>query len=260
MPPIVKLGTVKETKNVLVFGESGCGKTILSASHGGLLLAGERGVASATSRHPATDAWLLHSWEDWLTAVKYLRDGGHKRYKWVSVDSLTEIQEFGRDFIIARSHTQNPQHSEYVLDWQEHQEWQQAFRKHLKDLCALPVNCFFTALPMTSEIGDEERVMPFIDGKKGALSQYVCGQMGAVGFMEELRVKRAGKVSTVRRTSWKLSTARDDSEVKRFGKNRYDLPAHTEDLSIPELEALMNKATTTTPARRTATRRRVASS
>lgn len=258
MPPIISMSEYEEVKNLLVFGDSGIGKTILSASAPKTLVLGvEQGLVSAKRQGSTADMWLIESWggsptdkhpeNNLRAAYRWLSKGGYRRYEWLDVDGITEMQEMAKMQLLADGIELDPNASEYVLEWQSNLALQQMTKIMVKNFCKMPINTIFTALPMDMDDAEgENKVMPFVDGKKGAISQYVCGQMGAVGYMKQIAVRQGKEKVHKRRIYWEY-------RKPYFGKNRFGLPAYTDDLSLPQLIALMkDKKPATRPVRRTA--------
>lgn len=257
MPPIISMSDYEETNNILVYGDSGIGKTVLSASAPRTLVLGvEQGLVSAKRAGSTADMWLIESWggsptdkdpnNNLRAAYRWLAKGGYRKYEWLDVDGCTEMQEMAKMQLLADGVEMDPTASEYVLEWQSNLALQQMTKIMVKNFCKLPINTIFTALPMDMEDAEgENKVMPFVDGKKGAISQYVCGQMGAVGYMKQVAIRQGKERVLKRRTYWQY-------RKPYFAKNRLGLPDYTDDLSLPQLVALMKQPARTT---RTAVRR-----
>lgn len=262
MPPIISMSEYEEVKNVLVYGDSGIGKTVISASAPRTLVLGvEQGLVSAKRAGSTADMWLIESWggsptdknpdNNLRAAYRWLSKGGYRKYQWLDVDGITEMQEMAKMQLLADGIELDPNSSEYVLEWQSNLALQQMTKIMVKNFCKLPVNTIFTALPMDMEDAEgNNKVMPFVDGKKGAISQYVCGQMGAVGHMDQKRIRdpKTKKITYRRTITWEY-------RKPFFGKNRFGLPAVTTDILLPELVSMMQDrkpAVTRRPVRRTA--------
>lgn len=266
-PPIIKMSSYEETKNVMVYSDSGVGKTVFTGSGCGLILGVEQGLVSAKRAGSTADLWMIESWEgsaqdsnrqnNLRAAYKWLSEGGYRNYSWVGVDGITEMQAMAKVHLIKEGFEMDPTASEWVLEWQGNLELQARTTMMVKNFCKLPVNTVFTALPMTiTDKSGEEKLMPLIEGKKGEISQTCCAQMGAVGHMRIVYKKIDGKSKEIRRIDWKY---RKTDEMAFFGKNRFGLPAYTDDLSLPQVAALMKSqpdrprrtGATKAPARRT---------
>lgn len=274
-PPIIKMSEYQEIKNVLLYGDTGIGKTVFTGGCG-LILATEQGLVSAKRHGSKADLWMIESWQgtpndrhpqnNVREAYKWLANGGFQKYRdkgqWVGLDGITEMQEMAKLHLVAEAFDVDPAtQSEFVLEWQGNLELQARTKAMVKNFCKIPVNMLFTALPMvTEDKSGNDKLMPLIDGKKGAISQYCCAQMGAVGYMRMLHRKVDGKSKEIRRIDWKY---RKTEDMAVFGKNRFGLPPYTDDLDLAHVVNLMESEPAPTGTRRTtrtpAARRRVAS-
>jgi hypothetical protein len=101
----------------------------------------------------------------------------------------------------------------------------------------LPVNVLFTVHAMHPEVAGEEHVYPSIQGKGYEVSNYVCGLMTWVAYMEVKVIED----EIVRRLLWKR-TERND--VVYFAKDQTTMmPTFTDDLSMPEILGIMDSTT-----------------
>jgi len=257
MPEIEEMSSVKPFGNILVYGDSGVGKTVLAGTAGnGLIIAIDKGIISAARQGSTSKLVKIHEWEEFSAVTKYLRAGGYREYDWVVIDGLTMLQERLLRFVMDEQRRENSKIDEWVPSQAGHQKQQNMMRFYVNLYCDLPVNVLFTALPMNIETEDgEERVIPLIHGQKGALSNYCVGMSDAFGYMK-LTTNKAGQ--EVRRITWRPNGA-------YIGKDRFGVLApFTDDITLPEIAARIaapvgsTRRTATTARRRRATTRRSA--
>lgn len=215
-PPILDLEEFDESINILIYADSGAGKTVFGGSDDDVLfLATESGTISAKRQGSEAKVWRIKEWEDLQVAYLYLRDEEHS-FKWVVLDSGTRMQHMGLRAILDESNAQNPARDLDIPAIQDHQKWQNMFKRFVQMFIDLPINVLMTATTMRVE--DEEGdslILPDFTGKGYSISQWVCAQMHVVGY---LSVKRSGKG--------------DDKDIWRriqfqtvppyFGKDRYN--------------------------------------
>lgn len=247
-PQIVTMSDFDESINALVFGDSGCGKTVLSGS-AGLILSVESGTISAKRQGSTADVWPINDWPEVEAAYAWLADNPSHGYEWVSVDSLTRMQRLAEKWWMGKIVSENTHRDLDLLAQQDYLKVQNITKRFCELFCDLPCNILFTALPMLSEnaVGDE-RIMPQIHGQRGATSQYICGLMSCVGHMSIKRIKNTkGEIREARRITWSM-------QDPYFGKDRYDVLApHTDDINLSDLKAMIDGGG---PTRARAVRRR----
>lgn len=239
-PNIISLEDTDESINMLVYGPSGVGKTVFAGSAKKVLfLAAEAGTVSAKRQKSKADVWPIHSWEDIEAAYSWLYDSeedeeGHG-YDWVVIDSVTQMQQLALRSILDNAVAENAQRDPDIPAIQDHQKWQNMFKRFIGAFCDLEVNVLFTALVRNEEDEEGEQfVTPDIQGKGYQMSQAVCGMMSCYGFMSIKRKSVKGadgekKIKRVRRITWQ------DTGVIR-GKDRYDVLApYTEDKTLQEI-------------------------
>lgn len=151
----LQIRKVKETKhfiNMLIYGESGVGKTSLAGSADAvpemrkvLFIDIEGGTLSLQSRYPDVEVVRITTWDDMQKVYDELYLGGHG-YNTVIIDSLTECQKMSMDRIMKKVVSD---HEERDADVPGIREWNiniEQLRKFVRAFRDLPINTIFTAL------------------------------------------------------------------------------------------------------------------
>lgn len=243
---IAELDGDSETKNIMVYGDSGCGKTVLAGScPNSLVLACEPGYISAARvdlgvpvgkrkvRKIADGATLLAGL-DWLEA------GGYKKFDWVVLEGASTLETKVRLGYAAAAYDNNPQSrsARNLPDKPDYFNTQNFLKGAIARLVDLPVNVLVTAHVMRMDDDQGDRlVLPAFQQRDGALSNYVSGLMHSVGFMRKrsIREKDSKKVKEVRRILWQ-QYADPDSGTIYFAKDQFDAFGRwTDNTNIHEL-------------------------
>lgn len=236
---IISLADFEESVNFLLYGDSGIGKTVF-AGQTGLILGVESGTISAKRQGSTADLWPIKTWTDIQKAYKWLK-ANPTSYQWVAMDSVTEMQQKALRWILDKEFRDAGEGSNRDIDIpqiQDHQKWQNMFKRFIKSFCDLPQNVLFTALPLRVEDEEgEELVLPDLSGKGYQISQWVCAQMSIVGHMKKVRKKigmgtdNEPKYKIVRRFRFQYSPP-------YFAKDRYDaLGNYMDDPTLAEIVA-----------------------
>ena len=150
--PIVPVGTMETNLNILIYGEPGVGKTVLSGSASDvkdmapvLLLDIEGGTMSLNDSYKNVDVIRIRKWVDLQKVYNQLYSGEHE-YKTVVMDSLSEAQKLSMTDIMAKAVKDDPTLDRDVPTmraWGQNLEQMRRFTRGLRDL---PMNVIFTAL------------------------------------------------------------------------------------------------------------------
>lgn len=185
--PIKRVIDYPSRFNILIYGDSGVGKTTLSGSSDAvpemrkvLILDIEGGTLSLKSRYPDVDSVRITSWEDMQKVYDELFLDGHG-YQTIVVDSLTEAQKMSMDATMRRL---VEQHEERDADVPGIREWNiniEQTRKFVRAYRDLPVNTVFTALAKTDRNPrtGATKVKPSLSGK---VADEVAGFLDIVGY------------------------------------------------------------------------------
>jgi len=244
-----------ESKNMLLYGDSGCGKTVVAGSApNSLILACEPGYISAAPNRwdlplgkrevrPIPNSSVLLGGLDWLEA------GGHKKYQWVILEGASTLDKKVRLNFAAEAFDHNPQarvHRNLPME-ADYFNTQNYMIGVISRLIDLPVNVLITAHSMTMD--DDEgnvRVMPEFQKKGGGLSNYVSGLCHAVGYMRKrsFEDKKTKKIREVRRILWQ-QWVDPKTETVYFAKDQFDaFGRYTDDTNIFELMAMIGPGET----------------
>lgn len=230
-PEIIGLEEYTEHINLMVYGDSGIGKTVFAGSANTLILATEQGTVSAArqgSEAKMADCTTLEKMDrmmDWLDDATLDPDFP---FDWVAVDTATELQSIMlRDVVDRRveegtAKSLNP----YKVELQEYGEMHEMFRTYVRRINRMPVNTCWTAQAMLTqdEEGNEFR-MPMFQGKGNQMAMWMASKMHAYGYMHNATVavknKETNKVRNVqrRRIQWQSSeTARAKDRFDALGQ------------------------------------------
>lgn len=260
-PPIIEMSEYKESVNLLVYGNSGVGKTPWAATvPGSLIVAADNGTISAARAGSKAKVWPIKDWSDFEEAQKWLRAGGAGQFPLVVLDGLTMLREKCMRFVLDREHERNGARDLFIPAQPDHQAVQNMIKYTVEKFCDLPVHTVFTALPMhvESRSGDEV-VVPLVHGQKGDLSHYVAGLMDAYGYMERTENDKGRSVARIHWAPYNEYTGKDRFGVLAPYTDNVDLPEILERIEgsgSPEARATARSRSTRTAARRPAARRR----
>lgn len=235
---IIDLSEYDECINALIYGNTGVGKTVLGGSAPDTLILGiESGLISAKRRGSTAKAWVVNDWTDIEKAFIWLRDHPNHGFRWVVIDSITDMQEKLLRWILDREMAAGSakNRDEDIPQIQDHQKWQNMMRRFVNQFNSLPVNVLYTALEMRRENEEgEDIILPLITGKDYEISQIICGKMHVVGRMST-RVKEDGPNKTVSRR------IQFTNIPPYFAKDRFDcLPDYMPAPTIPKIEKIIN--------------------
>lgn len=180
-----------ESKNIMVFGNGGVGKSHLTGRlPNALVLAFEPGWetikrVAAKANNPMKFV-QVNTPAKLDAAIRWLENGGHSQFDWVVPDGLSTLQVKLTLAFAAEAYEANPAKrvSRQIPDRGDYFNAQNLIKDFVARMVDLPVNTFWTAHAMTIERADgAEEIWPLIEGKETKVSNYVNGLMHAVGFM-----------------------------------------------------------------------------
>jgi hypothetical protein len=217
LPPLLDLSEFDESINWCVYGDSGVGKTVLGGTlPNAMFLSTEPGTISAKRQGSTAKVRQIKNWEQLRAAYAWLRKGDHG-FDWVVMDSATSMQHLALRAILDAAVADNPARDLDIPAIQDHQKWQNMFKRFVNMFNDLPVNVLWTATTMRKE--DEEGddiILPDIQGKGYGMSQFFCATMHLVTY---LSVQAEGKGKD--RTKFRRLLAETDPPY--FGKDRYNV-------------------------------------
>jgi hypothetical protein len=191
--------------NILVHGPSGHGKTLLAggAADGSrpvtFLSTETEGVASARAVGSQARLWRCPSWEHAVAGVKKA-EREFTIDDWLVVDSGTKMQEMYMRWILERENQINPQRDLDIPAIQNHQKYQNGFKRWTDRLIDGRFNVIFITTSMTADDAEgEERIIPHLLGKKGEISDYVSSQFSVALYYSVARESREMRGAILRR-------------------------------------------------------------
>lgn len=248
---IKRLTAESESINMLLYGDSNCGKTTVASTAPGnnFWFVLEPGVKVA-ARHgsdglsrqisdPAT-AW---AGVDWLTDRRR-----YKKFDWLIIDGLTTIQNTIRLGYTQEAFDNNPTKRAHrnLPDKPDYFNTQNMLKTWIGALVDLPLNLLITCHPYRTESEDGELVVfPGIQGKGMEVSNAITGLMDVTAYMEKKRVKVRG--SERRKQVYRAwfdspeRTGRDESNVRYICGDKFGvLGTRMDSPTMPRILAKIN--------------------
>lgn len=189
---IISLQDEDEYVNILIYADSGVGKTVFCGSDDDVLFIApeDNGTLSAKRFGSSAKKWKINKWSDIVEAYEWLYSLDTIPFNWVVLDSLTEMQEMCMRQILDEAYEMNPGRDPDVPQLQDWQPYFERFRRLVKGFNALPVNVIYTALQKEEENEDGDKVaIPMIQGKGTQFAKQVASWMTSFGHMRVQRKK-----------------------------------------------------------------------
>jgi hypothetical protein len=191
--------------NILIHGPSGHGKTLLAggAADGSrrvvFLSTETEGVASARAVGSQAQLMRCPSWEHAVSGVKRA-ETELVAGDWLIVDSGTHMQDMYMQWILERENAINPRRDLDIPAVQNHQKYQNGFKRWCGRLIDMPANVIFITTSMSVDDAEgEPRVIPLLLGKKGEISDAISSQFSVAIYYAVARESRDMTGSVTRR-------------------------------------------------------------
>ena len=232
---IVDLDEFTEPINLMIYGDTGSGKTEMIGHLPGkvLIIASENGIGvikrawkrrgiDVAREKKRFKVWPIRSWADLEECYLWCRDNPGV-FDWYAIDSATSLDQRAMRAAMEVAVKRNPEKRDIDLpDRGEHQKMQNAMKRMITDFNELPTNTLWLAQAMRREDQDgNEIVVPFIRGKDYEVSAFACAQMQAFGYYMK-KSNKAKKGQTDRLIIWE-SFADPKSEINYWAKDRYQV-------------------------------------
>jgi len=195
---IEKVSRSEPFVNMLIYGESGSGKTRLSGSADEvpamrkvLFIDVEGGTLTLRDTYPNIDSIRVRSWPQMQEVYDVLYAGNHG-YTTIVIDSLTEVQKMSMDTVMRKLIEDN---SDRDADMPGIREWGiniEHTRKFVRGFRDLPLNTIFTALVQSEKnarTGASKR-KPSLSGK---VKDEVAGFLDIVVYLYTKEIDQVNK-------------------------------------------------------------------
>jgi len=191
---IISLQDEDEYVNLMIYADSGVGKTVFAGSDDDVLFIApeDNGTLSAKRFGSTAMKWKIHTWADIQDAYNWLREQDPIPFNWVVLDSLTEMQQMCMRHILDQGVELNPGRDPDVPQLQDWVPYYEKFRRLVKSFNALPCNVLYTALQMEDENEEGDKVViPMLQGKGTQYAKATASWMTSFGNMRVVR-RRTG--------------------------------------------------------------------
>ena len=195
--PVEKVSKKTPFVNMLIYGESGVGKTRLSGSSDAvplmrrvLLIDIEGGTLTLRDTYPDVETVRIKTWNEMRAVYDELYV--NPTYNTIIIDSLTELQKISMDQIMRRlveEHEERDADVPGIREWNINLEQTRKFVRAFRDL---PVNTIFTALAKSDKnmrTGSVRR-KPSLSGK---VADEVAGFLDIVVYLYAKEVEGENK-------------------------------------------------------------------
>lgn len=197
---VESLSSFNESKNILIYGPSGQGKTVLAGgAPNSIFLSTEKGVVAAKRAGSKAELIRAPDWEHALSGVVWA-DKNMGPSDWLIVDSHTKMQVLYLRWLLRTHHELNSRRDLDIPAIQDHQKWQNAFMRWTDHIVDAKYNSIFICTSMVTEDQEGETlVLPSIRGKGYEISNYISAQMDVILYYavserastEDMTVRRA---------------------------------------------------------------------
>lgn len=236
---LFELDGASEHKNLMIHGDSGTGKTVLSGTTPGrlLFLAGEPGYISAARLGAKGQARIVRDTSTALAAAEWLEDGAASKFDWVILDGATTLEKKFLLQYAAEAFDANPAKRAHrnLPDKPDYFNTQNFMKGWISRFIDMPVNFLMTCHSMRPD-GDEGEtlVYPGFQGKGTEVANFISGLFHTIGYMS-IRINTAG--DEVRRVLWQHHYDKN-TETRYFAKDQFNaLPKYTDDWTMAQIIA-----------------------
>lgn len=240
---ITKVEDRSEGINILIYGDSGVGKTILAGSASAvpemspvLVIDIEGGTESLKHSYPNVDVVRVQTWDEMQLVYNELY-AGNSGYKTIILDSLTEIQKLNMYGIMEKAAKKNANQDPDVPSMREWGINLEQCRKLVRAFRDLPMNTIVTALAKDdkNERTGKVTTRPSLSGK---LAGEVAAFLDIVSYYYVKAVVQDDKAVIFER---KLLTQMTDTKIAKDRSGR--LPQVVNAPTMRIIYDIMNQST-----------------
>lgn len=247
---IMKLEASSESKNILVYGDSNAGKTVLAGSAPGkcFWLVGENGWKSAARFAGKGYGRRITDTATALTAIDWLNKADrYAQLDWVILDGATTLQNKFRFGYAAEAFDIDPTKRQHrnLPDKPDYYNTQNFMVSWISQLVDMPVNLLITAHAYRTDMTEngELLVFPGFQGKVTETSNAITGLMDVTGYMEarKVRSRQTGKSVMRRRLYFETPEGvarKGEQEVRYICGDKFNaLGSYMDAPSLPKMIA-----------------------
>jgi AAA domain len=197
------LSSFAESINILIYGPSGHGKTVLAGgAPNSTFVSTEKGVVAAKIAGSKSKLIRTPSWERVVAAKRYC-DDHFGEDDWVIFDSLTKMQVLMIRWILRKINEDNSGRDLDIPAIQDHQKWQNYFKRFVDSIIDAPYNTILICTEMYKEDQDgDDIVLPAITGKDYEICNYIRAQTDVNLFYQTKELKNGELIRRALAQPW----------------------------------------------------------